>query len=56
MVDLYNHRNPLFTTWVVANGFLDEPFVILDIGFASEALDSAQRGAWASSEPEPEVC
>jgi FkbM family methyltransferase len=32
MVDLYNHTNPLFTKWVVANGLLNEPFVVLDIG------------------------
>ena len=32
MVDLYNHTNPLFTKWVVADGALNEPFVVLDIG------------------------
>jgi len=32
MVDLYNHTNPLFTKRVVANGLLNQPFVVLDIG------------------------
>jgi hypothetical protein len=30
MVDLYNHTNPLFTKRVVANGLLNEPFVVLE--------------------------
>jgi FkbM family methyltransferase len=31
-MDLYHHTNPPFTKWVVAEGLLDEPFVVIDIG------------------------
>jgi FkbM family methyltransferase len=31
-MDLYHHSNPPFTKWVVARGFLSEPFVVIDIG------------------------
>jgi FkbM family methyltransferase len=31
-VDLYNHSNPPFTNWVIANGLLRENFVVIDIG------------------------
>jgi len=31
-MDLYHHSNPPFTKWVVAEGLLAEPFVVIDIG------------------------
>src|SRR5437588_6653556 len=31
-MDLYNHEQPSFTRWVVANKLLREPFVIVDVG------------------------
>jgi FkbM family methyltransferase len=31
-MDLYHHSNPSFTQWVVAEGLLAEPFVVIDIG------------------------
>jgi len=31
-MDLYHHSNPPFTEWVVAEGLLTEPFVVIDIG------------------------
>jgi FkbM family methyltransferase len=31
-MDLYNHTTPFFTQWVVEKGFLQEPFVVVDIG------------------------
>jgi FkbM family methyltransferase len=31
-MDLYHHSNPLFTKWIVANGLLGTPFVVVDIG------------------------
>jgi FkbM family methyltransferase len=31
-MELYNHTNPLFTKWVVAEGLLQELFVVIDVG------------------------
>jgi FkbM family methyltransferase len=31
-MDLYHHTNPLFTQWIVDEGLLGSPFVIVDIG------------------------
>jgi FkbM family methyltransferase len=31
-MDLYNHPNPPFTKWVVAERLLHEPFVVIDVG------------------------
>ena len=31
-MDLYHHSNPPFTEWLVAEGLLTEPFVVIDIG------------------------
>jgi len=31
-MDIYNHEAPAFTNWVIANNFLREPFVVVDIG------------------------
>ena len=31
-MDLYNHEEPSFTRWVVANKLLREPFVVVDVG------------------------
>ncbi len=31
-MDLYHHSDPPFTKWVVAEGLLAEPFVVIDIG------------------------
>ncbi|MBV8119278.1 MAG: FkbM family methyltransferase [Alphaproteobacteria bacterium] len=31
-MDLYHHSNPPFTKWVVAEGLLAEPFVVIDVG------------------------
>jgi FkbM family methyltransferase len=31
-MDLYSHPTPLFTEWVVAERFLFEPFVVIDVG------------------------
>src|SRR5215467_5163831 len=31
-MELYDHRNPLFTKWVVAENLLHEPFVLIDVG------------------------
>ena len=31
-MDLYNHDQPSFTRWIVANRLLREPFVVVDVG------------------------
>jgi FkbM family methyltransferase len=31
-MDLYHHSTPPFTQWIIANGFLQEKFVVIDIG------------------------
>src|SRR5262245_1474180 len=31
-MNLYNHEDPAFTRWVVANKLLREPFVVVDVG------------------------
>jgi FkbM family methyltransferase len=32
MDQLYNNDSPAFTTWVIENDFLEEPFVVIDVG------------------------
>jgi FkbM family methyltransferase len=32
MDQLYNNDSPAFTTWVIENGLLKEPFVVIDVG------------------------
>ena len=31
-MDLYHHDRPPFTRWVIENGLLHEPFVVIDVG------------------------
>src|SRR5215216_1429790 len=31
-LDLYHHDRPPFTRWVIENGLLHEPFVVIDVG------------------------
>jgi FkbM family methyltransferase len=31
-VDLYHHDQPSFTRWIIENGLLREPFVVIDVG------------------------
>lgn len=31
-MDLYHHDQPSFTRWVIENGLLHEPFVVIDVG------------------------
>jgi FkbM family methyltransferase len=31
-MELYHHPDPLFTKWVVSEGLLQEPFVVVDVG------------------------
>ena len=31
-MDLYNNDLPAFTTWVIENDLLEEPFVVIDVG------------------------
>src|SRR4051794_16550885 len=31
-MELYHHPNPLFTRWVIGEGLLKEPFVVIDVG------------------------
>jgi FkbM family methyltransferase len=31
-MELYHHPNPLFTKWIVAEGLLQEAFVVIDVG------------------------
>src|SRR5262249_20137764 len=31
-MDLYNNDSPAFTTWVIENNLLEEPFVVIDVG------------------------
>jgi hypothetical protein len=32
MDQLYNNDSPAFTTWVIENDLLEEPFVVIDVG------------------------
>ena len=31
-MDLYNNDSPAFTSWVIENDLLREPFVVIDVG------------------------
>jgi hypothetical protein len=31
-MELYNNDSPAFTTWVIENDLLEEPFVVIDVG------------------------
>jgi FkbM family methyltransferase len=31
-MDLYNNDSPVFTSWVIENDLLEEPFVVIDVG------------------------
>jgi len=41
-MELYNHPNPSFTKWVVAEGLLQEPFVVIDVG-----CQGGEHSRWA---------
>jgi FkbM family methyltransferase len=41
-MELYHHPNPLFTKWVVADGLLQEPFVVIDVG-----CQGGEHAQWA---------
>jgi hypothetical protein len=32
MDQLYTNESPAFTTWVIENDLLEEPFVVIDVG------------------------
>lgn len=49
-MDLYHHSNPLFTKWVVAQGLLGTPFVVIDIG-----VQGGAHPRWQFLEPHVEI-
>jgi FkbM family methyltransferase len=49
-MDLYHHRNPLFTKWVVAKGLLSTKFVVIDIG-----VQGGEHPRWQFLDPHVEI-
>ena len=49
-MDLYNHTNPLFTKWVVRDGLLSTPFVVVDIG-----VQGGEHPRWEFLDPYVEI-
>jgi FkbM family methyltransferase len=41
-LDLYHHDRPPFTRWVIENGLLHEPFVVIDVG-----VQAGEHPRWA---------
>jgi FkbM family methyltransferase len=41
-MDLYHHDQPPFTRWVIENGLLHEPFVVIDVG-----VQGGEHPRWA---------
>ena len=49
-MELYHHSNPLFTKWIVAEGLLSTPFVVIDIG-----VQGGEHPRWQFLEPYVEI-